>query len=375
MHSLLELTSAYAKKWRFKFNQKKSNVMVFGDKEQKKEAEREKWKLGEREIEMTESYKYLGIEVSNNNRLRWKEYIERVTTAARKRANMLRRNGCSYGLISVEASRHLFRSMVVPIWEYGTELWYASKHQLQDLENIQGEFALATLGLSQRASYIYGVSELALKSISCRIDELIMRWYDRLVRVMKESPNRLISIIFREKCDEIDAGKAEMSSLRRVKEIMQKYNNGMSWFDREIDMNDKQWKKKVKQQTDEEDRKVKQQQQQQHHQLHLYTHLFPPTHLRPQPWLASTHNLGGMHVKLQLRSDTLPLRTTLARWKKEEEKICECCDMDEEEDRNHFLLKCKLYGSGTHEVSSTFFSPFDAPQYAKKVGGSGAFRN
>ena len=111
--------------------------------------------MGGREIEMTESYKYLGIEVSNNNRTRWKEYIERVTTTARKRANMLRRNGCSHGFISAEASRHLFRSMVVPIWEYGTELWYASTRQLHELENIQGEFALAALGLPQRASYIY----------------------------------------------------------------------------------------------------------------------------------------------------------------------------------------------------------------------------
>ena len=214
------------------------------------------------------------------------------------------------------------------------------------------------------------MSELALKSISCRIDELIMRWYDRLVKVMRESPDRLISRIFRERCEEIDAGKAEMSSLRRVKEIMQKYNNGMSWFDREIEMNEEQWKKKVKQQTDEEDRRMKQQQQQQHHQLHLYTHLFPSLHLQPQPWLVSTHNLGGMHVKLQLRSDTLPLRTTLARWNRvnrEEEKTCECCDMNEEEDRNHFLLRCKLYDEEREKLIKKIKEKIEGERLNEKV--------
>ena len=49
---------AYNRKWRFKFNEKKSRVMVITGRQKR---EKNKWWLGNKEVEETEDFKYLGV--------------------------------------------------------------------------------------------------------------------------------------------------------------------------------------------------------------------------------------------------------------------------------------------------------------------------
>ena len=54
---MLNVVYNYSKKYRFRFNRDKSNVMVFGMRGKCKD----KFRLGEIERQIVESYKYLGL--------------------------------------------------------------------------------------------------------------------------------------------------------------------------------------------------------------------------------------------------------------------------------------------------------------------------
>ena len=61
----LKIATNFGKKWRCKYNTKKTQVVIFG----KNRKEKHDWEIGSRKIEQVESYKYLGIEIED--KLKW----------------------------------------------------------------------------------------------------------------------------------------------------------------------------------------------------------------------------------------------------------------------------------------------------------------
>ena len=62
LKAMLKVVYEYAHRWRFDINHGKSNVVVVGSKKEKEEAREMEWKLGEKVLEVRETYKYLGAE-------------------------------------------------------------------------------------------------------------------------------------------------------------------------------------------------------------------------------------------------------------------------------------------------------------------------
>ena len=56
LQKMLDMVGRYAEIWKFRFNARKSKVMVVGKKNSG-----EKWKIGDEEMEEVESFKYLGV--------------------------------------------------------------------------------------------------------------------------------------------------------------------------------------------------------------------------------------------------------------------------------------------------------------------------
>ena len=55
---MLDKADVCSRKWRFKFNKKKSKVIVIAGRQKR---EKQKWWLGNKEVEETEEFKYLGV--------------------------------------------------------------------------------------------------------------------------------------------------------------------------------------------------------------------------------------------------------------------------------------------------------------------------
>jgi len=86
LQKMLDVVYKYSRRYRFRFNQEKSNVMIFGRKCKKR------FRLGETEFEIVERYKYLGLVL--NKRFSWREHLEKTLDKARKRTRAL----CGLGL-------------------------------------------------------------------------------------------------------------------------------------------------------------------------------------------------------------------------------------------------------------------------------------
>ena len=94
----------------------KSEVMLFGRKPRKTNDER-RWKLAGEEIQETDSYKYLGVDLVSG--LNFKKLKTRIVAKARKRMMLVCAMGMRSGELPVEHCCRVWNALVRPVLEYG----------------------------------------------------------------------------------------------------------------------------------------------------------------------------------------------------------------------------------------------------------------
>jgi len=115
LQKLLDIVFEYSIKWRFKFNIDKSKIVVFSKKLIKTLRH---YYLGIQELEVVDSYKYLGVDLMRS--LSWKVVSNRLAMKARSRVAIVSK-AMSEGL-SVEAGERLWVALIRPVLEYGVEV-------------------------------------------------------------------------------------------------------------------------------------------------------------------------------------------------------------------------------------------------------------
>ena len=91
LQKMLDVVYKYSRKYRFRFNQDKSNVMFFGRKSKK-----QKFYLGKSQLKVVNKYKYLGLVL--DQRFSWKAHLEKILEKARKRVQALGGLGLKEGI-------------------------------------------------------------------------------------------------------------------------------------------------------------------------------------------------------------------------------------------------------------------------------------
>ena len=94
----LQIASEFGKKWRCRYNAKKTQVVLFG-KNRKIKLE---WSIGSQKIEQVESYKYLGIEIED--KLKWSLFKKRLLEKANRNMRAAMGMGNKTKHISVKAA-------------------------------------------------------------------------------------------------------------------------------------------------------------------------------------------------------------------------------------------------------------------------------
>ena len=77
LQKMLDVVHDFSRRYRFRFNKDKSNVMIFG------KGGGNKFRLGQEELKVVNSYKYLGLIL--DHQFSFKAYLEKVVEKARKR--------------------------------------------------------------------------------------------------------------------------------------------------------------------------------------------------------------------------------------------------------------------------------------------------
>ena len=168
LQEMLDVVYNYSKKYRFCFNKEKSNVMVFGMRKKCQD----KFRLGENDLKIVETYKYLGLILDKN--FSWKKHLEKVLEKARKRSRAL----CGLGIRKGTSARAILRGwevLVRPVLEYGAEIWGEKKWK--EGEMLQMEMGRRVLGISKMTTKEVIQGELGLKSIRSRRVILRLRFW------------------------------------------------------------------------------------------------------------------------------------------------------------------------------------------------------
>ena len=135
----------YCNKWKLNINTSKTKVIVFGSKHNVKR----KFKIGNSELEIVNSFKYLGVIFSRSGS--FLKARKHVIQQARKAMHLLftRINNLD---LPIDLQIKLFDSTIVPILTYGSEIW--GFENLQLIENVHTEF-LRRITHSRKSTPIY----------------------------------------------------------------------------------------------------------------------------------------------------------------------------------------------------------------------------
>ena len=141
VQNMLNIMYSWCRKWRMNINIAKSNIIHF--RHNKAPETKQKFYFGEKEINLSKSYKYLGVILDEH--LTFQECIKSLSDSASRALGSIITKCKSYRDFRFKTFSKLFESGVIPILDYGSVIW--------------GSFSLKTpdIVLNKAARFILGV--------------------------------------------------------------------------------------------------------------------------------------------------------------------------------------------------------------------------
>ena len=240
MQAMVDAVVEYANQWRFSLSGAKSKIVKFGSGKGKGRA----IQMNGRELEVNESFNYLGVELERWNR--WKVMGEKVV------AKTAGGNGWVAGQlakkrwkVSVSMRKRVWESYVRPRMEYGVEVWEPSKKEAKKMEQLLTKGGRMILGVGKCTAGIVVRGELGWITMEARRDTLLLRFVGKLER-MKDS--RLIGRLYRAGKEAWIAGNRACSKWwARLQRVTEKYGLVEEWRCGQIrEMESGEWAAMVK---------------------------------------------------------------------------------------------------------------------------------
>ena len=133
----LSISNNYSKQWEYKYNAKKSAVMIYGEKshEHKKGKKFRTFRLGPDKVNETIEYDHVGVKncLFGKYSARTEERISKARRAFNSILNAgIKRKGLNMAVIS-----SLYWSIIVPIVTYGSEVWVMKGEEIDALRKFQ----------------------------------------------------------------------------------------------------------------------------------------------------------------------------------------------------------------------------------------------
>ena len=135
--NVLKIVHEYGRKWRFKFNAKKSAILVYGEskKEQETASKFRTFKLGNEKVNERREYDHVGVKactISTDN-----ERVEEKIGKGRRALNAASGLGIRKCGISMKTCNLIFWTIVMPIITFGCEIWQLNDKDTENLQSFQ----------------------------------------------------------------------------------------------------------------------------------------------------------------------------------------------------------------------------------------------
>ncbi len=174
MQKSLDTFNEYCKCWKLDINISKTKVVIFGGGPINKIKTR--FKLGDREISVQDSYTYLGIPVHRNRKFNFA--IKQLTHNASKAMFCLLRRAKNNHL-PLDTLFKAFDVMIAPILLYGCEIW--GYENIETIEKLHLKFLKISTGLRNSTANFFIYGELGREPMNIKIAKrTIMFWHNTL---------------------------------------------------------------------------------------------------------------------------------------------------------------------------------------------------
>lgn len=188
LQNLIDVARKFVNKWRLKANVSKCAVLVTGSHA---DSEQWEWMWGQQRIPIVESYKYLGVYLSD--KCNWNMHVEETIKKCKRKVSALfpllsNRN------ITTSSKIKVIMGMLMPVLEYGSEVWEANKTQLRKLDNIMVKAGRIAIGCKKGVGKEAILHELGLQRPGARMDQKMMEYYSKVDALQDNRKPKMIGL-------------------------------------------------------------------------------------------------------------------------------------------------------------------------------------
>ena len=218
LQAQLNVLHNFCEQFGMQINKEKTKVMVFRNGGTLRR--NEKWYYGGTQLETISHYKYLGVEFSS--RLVWTSALKRLCSQSLRGMMVIRTLFNQCGDMPVDIGLELFDKMVLPILEYGSEVWgYEPRDQI---EAVQRKYCRILLGVSSRTQNEVVLAECGRLPLYTRYMTKCIKFWLKIV----SSANRYTGACYEILKTLDEAGKVTWAT--KVKSLLLSYGFGHVWF-------------------------------------------------------------------------------------------------------------------------------------------------
>ena len=211
MQLQLNLLNTLLNSSKMKVNLGKTKIMVLRKNKRKSRAKKGNeiiWKLGDKEIEECEVYKYLGVIFKSNGS--FSEHAEKIKEKAQKSYFSLLAKSREWGGFQPRLFLYLFDHTILPVLNYASEIW--GTNEWPKLERLHLSACKYALGVKSSTTTDAVYAELGRYSVLSSRHINILKFFMRLSNLENE---RYANIAFNMLVADADAGYSNWVSTAR----------------------------------------------------------------------------------------------------------------------------------------------------------------
>ena len=173
----------FCKKYHMIVNEMKTKTMTFGNTKECK------FMYNGKEIESVSNYKYLGVlfkPVTRCDGNIFGDAYGHIAKQARKAMFKILKDTKKIGMMPPSVALKLFDSLVLPILEYGSEIWSRNK-SIDEIEYIQTKFIKIILGVNNNSSNLAIQAETGRYPLILRQKVKTLKYWMKILSLTEES--------------------------------------------------------------------------------------------------------------------------------------------------------------------------------------------
>ena len=327
----------YCTDWKLNINYNKTKIVIFGSRKTDKHV----FTIEEHIIEVVQSYKYLGVLLSNNGSFlnARKCIFEKANKAMHllyKRINNLN--------LPLDLQLKLFNNTILPIITYSCEIW--GYENVQMVERIHTSF-LRTITKCRKSTPLYMLyGELGRYPIEITIKSRIINFWTRIIT---GNQLKLVNILYQK----LLHSNEQFKWLNNVKSILRETGRNDLWENQSVNMHTgvhhciknilkDQFIQRWNQQLSNSSKGLNYSLYKSEFSLEEYLNILPRNKYLPL-------------IKYRTANHYLPIETL--RWQSIDvsERKCRLCNAQDIGDEFHYLFVCENFKDVRHQYINTYY--------------------